>query len=113
MAPISSSRADAGSAPGWEKIRTPSRKAIRVGMDEMPAAPESSRSASVSTLPKTMSECFSAAFSKTGANIRHGPHQEAHQSTSRMSLSLTAASKLSAVRLTVAMGLLALGSCPV
>jgi hypothetical protein len=36
----------------------------------------------VSTLPNVMSGCFSLAAWKTGANIRHGPHQDAHQSMS-------------------------------
>src|SRR5262249_13234064 len=36
---------------------------------------------SVSIFPNVMSSCFSLAAWKTGANIRHGPHHDAHQST--------------------------------
>ena len=52
---ITCSSAGAGSAPGWEKTSTPSRKAISVGIDLMPAAPASACSVSVFTLPNTMS----------------------------------------------------------
>ena len=53
----------AGRAPGWENTSTPSRKAIRVGMELMPAAAESRCSASVSTLAKTTSGCLAEAAS--------------------------------------------------
>src|ERR1039458_3040124 len=58
-----------------------SRITISVGMDEMLNCWASSVSASVSTLPNTASVYFSDARSKTGANMRHGPHQEAQKST--------------------------------
>ena len=64
----------------------PSRKAISVGIDMIPAAPASAVSTSVSTLAKTMSSCWAAAASKIGPNRRHGPHHDAHQSISTMSL---------------------------
>ncbi len=70
----------------------------------MPAAPARPCSASVSTLPNTMSGCACEAASNTGANCRHGPHQDAQKSTSTMSLSSTAVSKVPAVNATVAMG---------
>ncbi|OLT22556.1 hypothetical protein BJF81_01890 [Ornithinimicrobium sp. CNJ-824] len=57
------SRAAGGRAPAWAKTGIPSRKAMRVGMELMPAAAASSRSASVSTLPKVMSGCCSDAAS--------------------------------------------------
>ena len=60
---ITCSSAGAGSAPGWEKTRMPSRNAISVGIEVMLAAPASACSASVSTLPNTMSGCGSDAFS--------------------------------------------------
>ena len=41
--------------------------------------------ASVSSLAKVASACFSAAPSKTGANMRHGPHQAAQKSMNRVS----------------------------
>ena len=59
----------------------PSRKAIRVGIDMIRAAPASAGCASVSTFAKVMSGCCSLAASNTGANMRHGPHHAAHQST--------------------------------
>ena len=71
-----SSEAD-GSAPGCENTRMPSRYACSVGMERIVGTTGMPRSASVSTLPNTMSECWSDAFSKTGANIRHGGHQSA------------------------------------
>ena len=84
----------AGNAPGWEKTRMPSRKAIRVGMERIPAAAARFRSASVSTLPNTMSGWVVAAFSKMGANIRHGPHQEAQKSTRTIPSPVTARSNV-------------------
>src|SRR5699024_2985608 len=53
--------------------------------------------ASVSILPKTMSELASAACSYTGANCFHGPHQSAQKSRRTVSLSLMVDSKLSCV----------------
>ena len=76
-----SSSAASGSAPGCENTTTFSRKIISVGIDWMPNAPASSCWASVSTLANTRSECVAAAFSNTGANWRHGPHQDAQKST--------------------------------
>src|SRR5665648_660330 len=104
--PIRSSSAEPGRAPGWEKTRIPWRKIIRVGMDVMPAWDAITCSASVSTLPNTMSGLAVDAFSKTGANIRHGPHQAAQKSTNTMSLSAMVDSKVAWVRLTVDMLLL-------
>src|SRR6266567_2858281 len=66
---------------------------ISVGMDEILNCWASTVSASVSTLPNTASECFSDARSKTGANMRHGPHQEAQKSTRTMSAPPTTDSK--------------------
>jgi len=77
---------------------------MSVGIEEMPAAPARARSASVSTLRNVTSWCFSEAFSKTGANMRHGPHQAAQKSTSTMSFSSTRFWKVSPVALMVAMG---------
>src|SRR3954454_22892842 len=51
-----------------------------------------------------MSACFSLAFSNTGANIRHGPHQAAHQSTRVIPSAATVSWKLSLVRVVVAIG---------
>src|SRR5690625_901805 len=90
-------------APGWENTSTFSRKAISVGIDEIPAAAASCCWSSVSILPKTMSSCFWETSSYTGANILHGPHQSAHQSTSTMSLPSMVSWKVSFVRSTVAM----------
>src|SRR4051812_30766955 len=59
--------------------------------------------ASVSTLPKVMSGCLSDASSNTGANCRHGPHQEAQKSTSTVPSPATTSLKLSVVSSTVAM----------
>ena len=56
-AAMTCSSAAAGSAPGWAKTRMPSRNAISVGMEVIPAARGEACSASVSTLPKTMSGC--------------------------------------------------------
>src|ERR1039457_4238848 len=72
----------AGSAPGCENTGMPSRNAIRVGIEVIRAAADRPPWSSVSTLPNVMSGCFSLAAWKTGANIRHGPHQDAHQSMS-------------------------------
>jgi hypothetical protein len=99
---MSCSRAGPGNAPGCENTSAPSRKAISVGIDMMPAARANATSASVSILPNTMSPCCSAAASKTGANMRHGPHHDAHQSTNTISLSLIVDSKVSSDRLMVA-----------
>ena len=41
-APMTCSSAAAGSAPGWEKTRMPSRKAISVGIEVIRVAPASS-----------------------------------------------------------------------
>ena len=60
---MSSSSWAGGSAPAWEKMRMFSLKAMRVGIDWMPAEPASCWLASVSTLAKTMSGCCSLAFS--------------------------------------------------
>src|ERR1019366_8017614 len=76
---------------------------ISVGMDEMLNCWASSVSASVSTLPNTASACFSDARSKTGANMRHGPHQDAQKSTRTMSEPPTTDSKFWPVSSTVAM----------
>src|SRR6185437_3862336 len=91
----------AGSAPGCEKTMTPSRNAISVGIDEIWPAAASSGWSSVSTLPKVMSGCCSLAASKTGANIRHGPHQDAHQSTRVIPGPVTVSAKESLVSATV------------
>src|SRR5579864_1555519 len=99
---ISCSRAASGSAPGRAYRMMPSRMIISVGMDEIPNVAASSGSASVSTLPNTASAYRSDAFSKTGANIRHGPHQAAQKSTRTRPPPLTVESKLSAVSSTVA-----------
>jgi 2-polyprenyl-6-methoxyphenol hydroxylase-like FAD-dependent oxidoreductase len=96
---ISCSSAASGSAPGRAYRTTPSRMIISVGMDEMPNLAASSGSAPVSTLPNTAPACRSDAFSKTGPNIRHGPHHAAQKSTSTRPSPLTVASKFSAVSL--------------
>src|SRR6266508_551390 len=62
-ASISCSSAAAGSAPGCANTSDPSLKAIRVGIDLIPAAPARAGSASVSTLPKTTSGWFADACS--------------------------------------------------
>ena len=49
------SSAAAGRAPGWEKTSVPPLNAISVGIEVICAAEASACSASVSTLPKTMS----------------------------------------------------------
>ena len=61
---------------------------------------------SVSILPKVMSACFSLAASKTGPNIRHGPHHAAHQSTRVIPDPVTVDSKFSSVSATVLISLL-------
>ena len=103
---ISSSSAASGSAPGWAYSTMLSRMTISVGMDAMLKAAASSGSASVSTLPNTASECRSAAFSKIGPNIRHGPHHAAQKSTRTRPPSVTVEWKLSAVSSTVAISCL-------
>ncbi len=100
---MSSSSASAGRAPGWAKTRTPSRKAISVGIERMPAAAASCCSASVSTLPKTMSGCVSEAASNTGAKARHGPHHAAQKSTRTMPSEVTVSWKEAAVSAVEAM----------
>src|ERR1035437_8221865 len=102
--PISSSRAEAGRAPGSMYTITLSRSTISVGMDMMSNAAANSRSASVSTVPNTRSGCVSDAFSNTGANARQGPHHDAQKSTSTISVPVTSVSKLSFVTATVAIG---------
>ena len=62
-------------------------------IDVMAAIWLSCCSASVSTLPNTMSGLSSAAFSKIGANWRQGPHQAAQESTRTMPSPLTVCSK--------------------
>ncbi|KLU08646.1 hypothetical protein ABL57_16790 [Kocuria sp. SM24M-10] len=62
-ASITWSRAEEGSAPGWENTRMPSRKAMSVGIEEICAEAASICWSSVSTFPKTMSSCFSEAAS--------------------------------------------------
>ena len=65
-----------------------------VGMDRIPAVAASSWSASVLTLACTTSGCAAAdRSSKTGANARHGPHQDAQKSTSTIGLSAIVDSK--------------------
>src|ERR1039458_9891772 len=87
-----------------------SRITISVGMDEMLNCWASSVSASVSTLPNTASVYFSDARSKTGANMRHGPHQEAQKSTRTMSEPPATDSKFWPVSSTVAMECLLVSS---
>src|SRR5215472_3414073 len=82
---------------------TLSRMIMRVGMDVMPKEAASACSASVSTLAKTASGCCSETRSKIGANIRHGPHQDAQKSTRARSAPAITVSKFSAVSSTVAM----------
>ncbi len=60
-------------APGWEKTRIPSRKAIRAGMEVMRAAAESPGSASVSIFAKTMSAWISDILLKVGGEHPAGP----------------------------------------
>src|SRR5215472_928893 len=75
---------------------------MRVGIDVMPNACARSGCASVSTLAKTRSPCFSEARSKIGPNIRHGPHHDAQKSTRARSAPPTTSSKFSAESSTVA-----------
>src|SRR5262245_698678 len=89
---------------------TLSRMIIRVGIDVIPKEAASACCASVSTLAKTASGCCSEARSKMGANIRHGPHQDAQKSTRARSAPAITVSKFSAVSSTVAMVFL-LGAC--
>src|SRR5690606_4955699 len=53
---------------------------------------------------KVTSGWAAEASSNTGAKARHGPHQEAHQSTRTMPSALTVSSKLVDVSSTVAIG---------
>src|SRR5674476_178669 len=87
----------AGREPGWAKTRMPSRNAINVGIDVMLASWARYCSASVSTLPNTMSGLAVAAASNTGAKLRHGPHHEAQKSTRTMSPSAIVVSNVVSV----------------
>src|SRR5215470_10468900 len=82
---------------------TLSRMIMRVGIDVIPKEAASSCCASVSTLLNTASGCCSETRSKIGANIRHGPHQDAQKSTRARSAPAITVSKFSAVSSTVAM----------
>ena len=73
-------------------------------MQEIPAWPASSCSASVSTLPNVMSGLASDAASKTGPNCLHGPHHSAQKSTRTMPSPVTVSSKDWAVSSRVLMG---------
>src|SRR5262249_23730921 len=86
--------------------RTPSLNAMSVGIDVICAAAASPCWSSVSIFPKVMSACWSLADSKTGPNIRHGPHHAAHQSTRVIPSPVTVSSKLSSVSATVLISLL-------
>ena len=99
---ISCSSAASGSAPGWAYSTMLSRMIISVGMDAMLKVAATSGCASVSTLPNTASGCRSEAFSKTGPNIRHGPHHAAQKSTRTRPPPVTVELKFSAVSSTVA-----------
>ena len=77
--------------PGWSFLRF---------------AADSSVWSSVSILPKVMSGCCLLAAWKTGANIRHGPHHEAHQSTRVIPGLVTVFSNVSLVSAMVPMSLL-------
>ena len=57
----------------------------------------------MSILPNVMSGCCLLAAWKTGANIRHGPHQEAHQSTRVIPGLVTVSSNVSLVSAMVVM----------
>src|SRR4051812_18633124 len=70
----------------------------------MPAADESSCSASVSTFANTMPAWVCEAASNTGAKLRQGPHHDAQKSTSTMPGPDTVSSKRSIPSSTVAMG---------
>ena len=95
---------DAGSAPAWLNTMIPSRKAISVGIAWIPAIAASCCSASVSTFANVISSCSPEAFSYTGANCLHGPHQSAQKSTSTIGFSVMVCSKDSVVTSTVGMG---------
>src|SRR5579862_1221725 len=71
-------------------------------MDMIPKRAASSCSASVSTLANTTPSCLLETSSKTGANIRQGPHQLAQKSTSTTSFEDSVSSKSFLPRLTVA-----------
>src|SRR6266487_529351 len=111
-ASMTCSSAAAGSAPGWEKTRMPSRNAISVGIEKIRSAAARACSASVSTLPNTMSGCFRLACSYTGAKRRHGPHQPAQKSTSTIPSPVTVCSKVSLVSATVVIACLRLVKVP-
>ena len=72
-------------------------------MELIPVAADSSGWSSVSILPNVMSGCCLLAAWKTGANIRHGPHQEAHQSTRVIPGLVTVSSNVSLVSAMVVM----------
>src|SRR6266702_1014501 len=76
---------------------------IRVGIELMPNEPASACCASVSTLPNTASGYCSDIRSKTGPNMRHGPHHAAQKSTRARPVPPIVDSKFSAVSSTVAM----------
>ena len=57
----------------------------------------------MSILPNVISGCCVLAAWKTGANIRHGPHQEAHQSTSVIPGLVTVSSNVPLVSAVVVM----------
>src|ERR1700674_5853687 len=94
---ITWSSAEAGSAPGWENTIMFSRNTIRVGMERILNDPASSCWSSVFTLANSTSGYFSAAASKIGAKLRHGPHQGAQKSTSTILSPVTVWSKLALV----------------
>src|SRR5215469_6830925 len=100
---MSCSSACSGSAPGCAYSTTLSRMIISVGIDEMLNPPASAGSASVSTLPKTTSGYRSDTRSKTGPNMRHGPHHAAQKSMRTRPPPSTTDSKFSAVSSCVAM----------
>src|SRR5665647_83518 len=100
----------AGRAPGWAKMRMPSRNATNVGIAVMLALLARYCSASVWTLPKTMSGLASPAASKTGANWLHGPDPEAQKSTRTMPPSAMVFSKVSWVSSVALMSLQRTGS---
>ena len=72
-----------------------------MGIEVIFAAPASPCWSSVSILPNVMSLWVSLAASKIGPNIRQGPHQDAHQSTSVMPSLVTTSSNVSSVSATV------------
>ena len=72
-------------------------------MELIRAAADSSGWSSVSISPNVMSGCCSLAAAKTGANLRHGPHQDAHQSTRVIPGLVTVSSNVSMVSATVLM----------